>query len=182
MKQVYLQNQRIKLRAVEPEDSHTVWEVENDTAQWFENCMAAPLSEQVVADYAIGYDADPYRAGQLRLIVEQQHTGTILGIVDLYEISALHRHAFIGIYIIPEFRRQGYGAESLKLTLEYAFSILNIIQIGAKIVIDNEESINLFKKCGFSQCGILPNWLMSGNKTTDLLLFCKTSVSGCQSD
>lgn len=173
MHQTFLKDDILLLRAVNPEDADIMWEVETDSTQWIQNCMAAPMSRTMLMEYALSYSADPFREGQLRLIIERRVDNETLGIVDLYEISAIHRRAFIGIYVIPKFRQMGFGEKTLKLIEKFAFSILNLNQLGAKIVIDNKESINLFKKLNFSECGCMPDWIQTGNKWSDLLLFSK---------
>lgn len=167
----FLENERIRLRAVNPDDARVMWDVESDSSQWLQNCMAAPLSAHNIAEYALNYDADPFSTGQLRLIIETIDNKETIGIIDLYEISAQNRNAFVGIYVMPKFRKSGFGEESIEILKKYAFYVLNLNQLGAKIVYNNKGSINLFKKCGFIQSGMLPDWIQSGSKTMDLYLF-----------
>ena len=173
MRHKFLEDDILLLRAVNAEDAETMWDVENDSSQWIENSMSAPISRTVLTDYALSYKADPFHDGQLRLIVEHKADKTIAGIVDLYEISAIHRRAFIGIYILPAFRNRGLATRALDLLENYAFSLLNLDKLGAKIVINNKESIKLFRKQNFSQCGCIPGWIRTGNEEKDLLLFSK---------
>lgn len=173
MREKFLEDDILRLRAVNPEDANIMWEIENDSTQWIENCMAAPLSNTIITDYALSYDADPFSAKQLRLIAELKEDKNVIGIVDLYDISAINRNAFVGIYIIPKFRNEGFGERALILLEKFTFSLLNLNNIGAKIVIDNKESVKLFKKLNFSECGCLPNWIVSGKESKDLLFFSK---------
>jgi len=168
-----LENAHIKIRAVEPDDAETMWIAETDSEQWIINGMAAPFSRQNLIDYALTYDADPFRAGQIRLIIEKKDNGSIIGIIDLYDISALHRHAFAGIYIMPAMRLKGYAEMALNLIEEYAYRLLNLRQIGAKIMTGNNASTRLFKKCGYVLRGEIPAWFHSGNEFKDLMLFSK---------
>ena len=169
----FLENDKIRLRAVEPEDVKIITEVESDSSQWIDNCMCAPISYQMITEYALSYDADPFRAGQIRLMIESKETKSIIGIIDLYQISAQNRTAFIGIYILPRYRRQGLGLESLSILEKYAYFLLNLNNFGAKIVYNNVESINLFKKAGFTHSGTLPEWIQTGKVRRDLMIFTK---------
>lgn len=177
MNERFLENDLIRLRAVNPDDVSVMWEVESDSTQWLQNCMAAPLSSQNITDYALSYDADPFSAKQLRLIIELKENQETAGIIDLYDISAQNRTAFIGIYLIPRFRKLGLGTISLKILEKYAFYILNLSQLGVKIVYNNKDSINLFKNCGYNNTGTLPNWILSGNERLDLYLFSKNLLT-----
>lgn len=177
-----LRNGNLHLRAVEPEDALTMWEVESDSSQWIANSMAAPLSFRNLQEYAMNYDADPFRAGQLRLILCRTadesdsllpKSATTIGIVDLYEISPLHRHAFIGIYIIPEFRQKGYAGKAIALIIDYARNLLGLNVLGAKTAESNHASQRLFTKYGFTPCGEFPQWLQAGQKRESMKLFAK---------
>lgn len=170
---IFLEGNRVRLRAVNREDAASMMIAESDSSQWVENEMSAPLSKDNILEYASTYDADPFRAGQLRLIVEKKSEKEIVGIIDLYELSAIHRRAYIGIYIFPEFRKQGFAKESIELLESYARQLLNLRLLGAKIAGSNAPSIILFSKGGYSLCGTLPAWLQCGADTTDLLLYVK---------
>lgn len=168
-----LEDETIRLRAVEPEDAGIMWDVESDSAQWIQNSMMAPISRQMLLEYALDYDADPLRAGQLRLIIERKSDGAPVGIADLYDISAGHRHAFSAIYILPEYRRQGLAAKSLKLLEQYAYQLLDMHHLAAKIMEDNNISIKLFEKCGYKKRGVLPEWFATAGKHKALYIYSK---------
>ena len=170
---MFLENEIIKLRPVEPEDAETMWIVESDSEQWMQNGMSAPLSRQNLTDYALSYDADPVRAGQLRLIIESKPEKGIIGIADLYDISVQHRHAFVGIYIFPHVRRSGLALASLDLLERYAFNLLNIRHLVAKVMEDNAASSNLFEKAGYVYRGELPEWYQTGNEFRPLKILSK---------
>lgn len=175
----FLEDDMMRLRAVEPEDAAELWEIETDSRQWLENGMMAPYSRHNLKEYAETYDADPIRSGQLRLIINIKKEkpgkcrGDIAGIVDLYDISASGRTALIGIYVREEFRNNGIGTHALRLTEEYARLLLNLRMTGAKISGTNKSSIRLFENAGYKKAGELPGWLMSGNNTFPLLIFIK---------
>lgn len=168
-----LENDILKLRAVEPEDATIMWEVESDSSQWIQNSMAAPLSSNIIYNYALSYDADPFSAGQLRLIVERKSDDGIIGIIDLYNISATHRNAFVAIYILPEFRRLGYAETAIGLLERYAFENLNLQHLAAKIMEGNDISVKLFCKCGYALRGIIPQWFQTGNIHKNLSIYSK---------
>ena len=46
-----------------------------------------------------------------------------------------------------------------KLLCEYAFGFLSLKQLYAHVAVDNEVCLKLFASCGFTQCGLLKNWL-----------------------
>lgn len=171
-----LQGSRLRFRALEPEDARAVWEIESDTAQWRQNGMMAPFSLRNLKEYALNYEPDPFRAGQIRFVAErldgaEDWNADVVGLVDLYDISAQNRTAWVGIYVRPCFRGAGYGPEMLQILQEYAVKILNLRQMGAKIVADNESSLAIFRKAGYTFAGSLPGWMLCEGIPVDLLFY-----------
>ena len=168
----FLSNARLSLRPVEPEDADFMWSVESDSLQWVQNSLVAPFSRENLIQYARNYEADPFLAGQLRLIIDNTE-GKRVGIADLYELSPQHHTSMIGIYILPEYRRMGIALDALSLIEKYALHILNLRQLAAKIVDGNEISMSLFLKAGYEWSGTLKNWIQSGPLTYSLHLLQK---------
>lgn len=165
---------RITLRAVEPADADFMFDVENDPDAWKYGDNIAPISRKLLRDYAMGYDADPFSARQLRLIVCDCRNGKQLGIADIYDISAIHHRGFAGIYILREFRKQGYAEEALNALSDYARNVLNLHKIWAHIEDGNIASEKLFIKCGFSKEASVSQWTCRADTYHDLLIFSKT--------
>lgn len=173
---------RLILRAVEPADADFMYEVDNDASAWTYSDTIAPLSRKMLRDYALGYDADPFRSGQLRLIVAEKDSHKPVGILDLYEISPLHRRAFAGIYICAECRRSGYALEALSAAREYARGMLAISKLWAKIPEGNVPSVNLFQKAGYEVEATLADWFSSAATSGNLLILsldCRKNPALC---
>lgn len=159
----------ITLRAIEPEDVEIMYEVESDESAWKYSDYLAPLSREILRAYAITYDADPFRSGQLRLVIDI--SGTPIGIADLYDISPRHLRADSGIYILPEFRKKGLAAEALECLKEYAKIRLGLHQLTATISENNTNAIRAYKKAGFSQTGTRPDWLRNSDSYENVMLY-----------
>ncbi len=166
----YLQREHITLRAVEPDDLDYLYLIENDSSVWYEGATVAPYSRALLHQYIDQYTSDIYRDRQLRLIVTLNTTGARVGIADLYEYDPTHNRAGVGLYINPEYRRQGYGRESLNALCEYAFDLLHMHQLYAIARIGNKASISLFTACGFNRHTILHEWIREHDHYTDALI------------
>ena len=82
-----------------------------------------------------------------------------MGAIDLYDVSVPDMMASVGISInAVERRRNGLATSALRLLSEYAFDILGLHQLHARIAVGNEASRRLFAKCGFTESGILRQW------------------------
>lgn len=164
-----LENDFIRLRAVEPEDLDILYRWENDTELWRYGSSIHPFSRFVIKEYLINSKQDIYQNKQLRLMIELKESQDAIGTVDLYDFDAFHRRAGVGILIDRAFREQGFGYQTLVLLKEYAFDFLKLNQLYAVIAIKNQQSVKLFEKAGFSQSGVLRNWLSSHNNYEDAL-------------
>lgn len=169
-----LHSKRLHLRALEPSDADFMYEVENDHEAWRYSDTIAPLSRKVLREYALTYDADPFSAGQLRLIITEEDNNNLVGIVDLYEVSSRHLRAFTGIYICKEYREKGYAEETLRLIEEYAHNNLHLHQLGAKVDETHTKAVKLFSELGYATSGKLEEWISTPDgKFNNLLIMTK---------
>lgn len=163
--------ERIKLRGVEPIDADFMFDVENDSDAWEYSDTIAPVSRKIIREYALTYNADPFSACQLRLIIAEKDGNSPVGIIDLYEISAVHRRAFVGIYICPGYRNQGYAKEALNGLCSYASKKLRLRKLAAYIAAGNEYSKRLFSSVGFEEEATLKEWLDTTSGQKDVSIF-----------
>lgn len=160
----------ITFRAIEPEDVGVLESIENDRTQWNLAEQIAPVSTELLREYAANYDADPFRSGQLRLVVTNDR-GDVVGLADLYEIDVIHQRAMVGIYILPDYRHRGYSLESLKKLEVYTANVLGLRQLAARVVSDNRVSIRLFRRAGYRKAGTLRDWYRRGHTFVDVHIF-----------
>lgn len=79
----------IYLRAPEEADVDKIFLWENDRGMWESSPAAAPVSRLQVWQYVQNYDADPLRAGELRMMAIDRDSGATVGHADLFEIDAI---------------------------------------------------------------------------------------------
>lgn len=159
----------IRFRALEPSDADILYDVENNESEWRHGDTLAPYSRHQLYEYALTYDPDPFRSGQIRLVAEDE-AGNAVGLLDLYEISAKNRNAFVGIYILPDFRKKGFGEFSLKELREYAFATLGLESLGARILTTNRVALRLFEKAGFKKVGVMMSWQRTAEGFEDVVI------------
>lgn len=154
-------NCELKLRAVEPEDVDMMFQAESDEAAWLYSDYTAPLSRELLRQYALTYDADPFRSGQLRFIIENGKTP--VGILDIFDISPRHLRADTGIYLLPKFRGKGLASKALEAAKDYSRNRLGLHQLTATVAQSNATAMLCYEKAGFKPTGTRPDWL----RTTD---------------
>lgn len=162
-----LEDDRIKLRALEPADADQLFLWENDPENWKVSNTITPFSRQVLTAYIDSVN-DVYSDKQLRLVIEHKISGEALGAVDIFECDFKNRRAGIGILIAdPANRGEGTGRRVLSLVLPYCFDILGFHQMYCNILSDNDRSLRLFEAFGFERCGLKKDWVLYNGKFFD---------------
>jgi diamine N-acetyltransferase len=167
----YLKNDKVSLRAMEPEDIELLYKWENDEEIWEVSNTVVPYSKFILALYIKNSDKDIYENKQLRLMIDSSD-GTTIGTIELFDFDPYHARAGIGIMIHDKnYRSTGNAMSALDLMIAYCFEKLNLHQIYANIGKDNHASIKLFSNAGFEIVGAKREWLKSGDQWKDELLF-----------
>ncbi len=155
----YLNNEMIYLRVPEPEDLDVMYDMENDPSSWDVSSFTVPYSRYVLKQYIQASQSDIFEDKQLRLMVILRKTNQVIGTIDLTDFVPLHGRAGVGIAVKRDFRKQGFACQALELLIRYSFDFLHFRQLYAYVSVKNEASHKLFSSCGFSQTGILKDWL-----------------------
>ena len=94
----------------------------------------------------------------------------LIGSISIHNINHLNRNAFIGIFIgEEEHRGKGYGAEAVRLIIEYGFKTLNLNNIMLSVHADNYTAIACYEKAGFREVGRFPEWVYKDGQYIDKL-------------
>ena len=147
----------INLRALEPEDLELVYRIENDAELWQWGASSVPLSRYVVRQYLEQQQADIYRDGQVRLVVEAD--GHAAGIADLTSFDPRHLRAEVGIVILSEYHRRGIATAALSRLHDYAAQTLHLRSLYAYVATDNQPAQALFRRLGYAEAGRLQRWI-----------------------
>ncbi|MCE5205996.1 MAG: GNAT family N-acetyltransferase [Porphyromonadaceae bacterium] len=168
-----LENKELLLRAPEPEDLELLYKWENDTRLWEYGNATVPYSRFSLTQYLTESKQDIYADRQLRLMVQMQVSGVVIGMADLYDFDPFHQRAGVGILIDENQRNRGYGLQSLLLLGEYAFGFLSLHQLYAFVPEKNQASRRLFKKAGYLPAGTLREWLFRDDYYEDVQVWQK---------
>ncbi len=156
--------EKVRLRALEPEDLELLYEWENNDAYWVISNTVSPFSKYTLKRYMENSHKSIYETGQLRLMIDISEEKKTIGTIDIFDFDPFHKRAGIGILIADEAqRKKGYASMSLKCLIDYCFRTLQLHQLYCNILSNNSESIDLFKKMGFTESGMKKEWV----KTTD---------------
>ena len=142
-----LEDDAIRLRALEPEDLEFLYRWENETSLWDVGNTLAPYSRYNLKEYIAQSHEDIYTLRQLRLVIEAKESHLPLGMIDLFDFEP---HS-------------------------YAFEFLRLHQLYAHIPAENEASRRLFLGTGYTESGRLRDWLLHGENAQDVVVVQKIS-------
>ncbi|MFN5324837.1 MAG: GNAT family N-acetyltransferase [Bacteroidota bacterium] len=165
---------QICLRALEPDDRDLMYSWENDPRHWAVSGTLSPYSRHTVDEFLRGAQEDIYTNRQLRLVIDKNghHEKPTIGYVDLFDFDPPNLRAGIGILIGDESERgKGFASETVVLVCKYAGEVLNLNQLYCHIHSDNESSIRLFTKNGFTPVGKLQEWTKIAGQWKDVVVF-----------
>lgn len=164
----YLENQIVKLRALEPHDIEMLYQWENDTNIWLISNTFAPFSRHLLKQYIENSHLDIYTSKQLRLIIFAKQLKESVGAIDLFDFDPYHRRAGVGVLVHNiKHRNKGFATNALRLLADYCFNYLNLHQLYCNIASDNHESLQLFQKMGFQIAGQKSDWIFTTNGWKD---------------
>lgn len=166
-----LENELLKLRALEPEDLELLYRWENDSELWEVGNTRSPYSRFMLKQYISQSDTNIYENKQLRLMMVSVQSNQTVGTVDLFDFDIHNSRIALGLFVDEAFQGKGYAKAALKLTEDYVFNFLKINQLYVHIASTNKASISMFEKENFEKTGVLKNWIKSSDGYTDIVLF-----------
>ena len=170
-----LKNDIVYLRALEPEDVDLLYYWENNTDIWKVSSTIAPLSKFTLTNYVMDEgQKDIFEARQLRLVIAETKTERPVGLIDLFDFEPVDSRASLGIMINRENdRKKGFAKNALSLLEEYCKKFINLHQLYALTDSGNLASVEFFKSCGYTECGLLKDWHRNENGWNDQTEFQK---------
>jgi diamine N-acetyltransferase len=162
----------IRLRAPEPDDLDLLYRWENDPEQWKNSLNPAIVSRHALWNFLQSYDDNIFANGQARFMIDviENNVAVTVGTIDLCDFCGRDRRAFVSIFIDTPNRSYGYGHNALSQVINIARQSYNIEQLAAIIAADNTASLRLFTDAGFTQSGLMRNWLARGKARIDAVL------------
>jgi diamine N-acetyltransferase len=166
-----ISSDKIKLRALEPEDIDNLYIWENNYAEWEYSDNQIPFSRYTLERYIENATNSIYSTRQLRLVIEDNNDQCCIGFLDFFDFDPLNQRMAVGILIGEEkYRRKGFALEAILLGWEYSRKTFGIEQLYCHITENNKASIALFQKAGFEIVGRLKHWKKIADIWHDVLI------------
>jgi RimJ/RimL family protein N-acetyltransferase len=106
-----------------------------------------------------------------RFAIEAEGIG-LIGTVNLVSIDWKNRNAFHGMLLGDKnIRGKGYGVDTIKAIMRYAFDELGLHRLDTDIIAYNEASLHVYiEKCGWIEDGRREDWYFRDGRHWDKIL------------
>ena len=169
--QLVLPTPRLVLRPLLPTDAPAVYAMHADpvTLRYW---STPPWADPTLADELIARDLAAMAAGDyIRLGLERQSDGRLIGLCTLFAFTLPSRRCEIGYILARDCWGQGWMHEALLTLLDYGFGVLDLNRVEADIDPRNAGSRRTLDRLGFVQEGLLrERWIVAGEVCDTALL------------
>lgn len=163
-----LSNGTLRLRAPELGDLDFLYSLENNPSLWLASANVLPYSRYQLERYIRESAHDIYTDRQIRFVIERISDKVPVGCIDLTDIDPYNAKAEVGVGVLPEYRRSGYASGAFDILKSYCDNFLHLNQIFGFVSVHNEECVNLFINKGFTQSGLLKEWIRGEESYQDV--------------
>jgi len=170
-KEIFIQTTNLNIRPFTKEDSNELFALFSDTeAQRYTDIdLLKSLSDTQKRINSLNAKADNEEL--LFLGVFSRATKDFLGTISLYNIDYKHSFAFLGFQLAKDYWGRGLMHESLTAFIKFVFNELKLHRIEAQTFVENERSINVLNKLGFTKEGRLRQNFLIDEAFEDSYLF-----------
>jgi diamine N-acetyltransferase len=160
---------RVKLRPLEEADLPLLAEWRNQPEVWARFFNKFPISFSGQRDW---YKALLEERRKLLLIIEAIESSKPIGTIGFDNIDSINQRAEYGNLLIghDESRHLGFATEASILLLSYGFDRLNLNRVFLHVLADNVKTVNLYKRLGFREEGLLREAIFDQGKYKDVVV------------
>lgn len=97
MNKSYFCSERVRLRAMEPEDLEVMYAMENDSQTWDVTNFTVPYSRFVLKQYIENSECDMFADRQLRMMIVRAEDDALIGTIDITEFSPMHARGEVAL-------------------------------------------------------------------------------------
>ena len=163
-----LQGKTISLNPVTEEYLDFICEVESDESLW-------KYEESVLTDKKEIREKFTKRMVNNKIydyVVCRKSDGTPVGVAYIWSYSEERKSWEIGYAILPQYQKQGFCTESVKLLLKFAFTDLKAHKVVGMCNTENISSSAIMEKVGMVKEGTFREELYWQGRWVDQLFYC----------
>ncbi len=147
--------EKVILRALNKEDISKILEIHNNL-EIKKSAMFHPFPVSIEQDIEWFEKISEDKSNKfVYFSIIEKESNDFAGYTSLRNINWINRNCYFGITILPSMQGKGFGKEATSLMIDFAFNKLNLHKILLEVISDNKKAIELYKKLGFLEEGIL---------------------------
>ncbi|MBI9045932.1 MAG: GNAT family N-acetyltransferase [Anaerolineaceae bacterium] len=166
-----LQTERLILRQLTMEDIDFVFQHFHDHSVNQYLMDEPPVADVAQAQEIIEFYLEPEGKTHNRWGIVRKTDNLLIGTCGYHKWSQAYCRAEIGYDLSPAFWGQGYMSEALRAVIHNGFERMGLNRIDALVYIKNDPSLQLLKKLGFKQEGLLRDYFCLDGVFYDHYLF-----------
>ncbi len=171
MKKDMYTGERVRFRALNKEDVNYVTSQFNDPDIKSTVYEGAPFPLTTVDELKfIQAQSGVGNVNDYSFAIELIKTAQIIGVCGYNEIDWKNRNTELGMWIDKTHWNQGYGAEALKMLVDFAFDELNLHRVQLSYYTLNARGRRCYDKVGFQEEGVLKDFLYRHGKYHDKII------------
>jgi RimJ/RimL family protein N-acetyltransferase len=150
---IFLEGEKVFLRAFHEGDEEMVARIENHPGSRTTLFYAFPTNMQQQKEKIQKHLSDP---NAVVFTICRKDTGAAIGQTAFFRIDWVGRMAifYIGIAETKN-RSKGYGTDTVRAMLDYAFETINLNRVQLHVSVENTAAVKVYKKVGFQVEGTL---------------------------
>lgn len=130
----------------------TRWMNDLEVTRTLSAFSTGPMTEE---DEAAWYESQRAKPDEVFFAIYELATGRPVGSTGLHNVNHRHGTATFGIMIgEKECWNRGYGTETTRLMLDYAFGVLGLHNVMLTVMAFNRRGIRAYEKAGFRPIGV----------------------------
>lgn len=159
-----VKGKKVFLRYVRLEDFDEMTQMFRESEKFYKGLFSPPPDLESFKDYVARNDEDESEF----FVICRNKDEKIVGAINLSQIfRKAFQNAYLGYSLGVKYTGNGFMTEAINLVLKYAFKDLKLHRVEANIQPHNTASIEVVKRCGFTQEGFSPKYLKIGGKWRD---------------
>jgi RimJ/RimL family protein N-acetyltransferase len=153
--------ERITLRSVEEKDLEVMQIWANDPEiQYLLGGWHFPINKN---DQFKWFNNLSCQSNNQRFIIEVD-SSIVIGMANLLNINFKDGNAEHGLLIDKKYQGQGYGKDVVNAIMKFSFCELRLNRLDTTIIDNNQKSLNLFLKLGWTKEGVIRDWYFRNGK------------------
>ncbi len=168
MKSPFIAGERLNLRGIERKDlqKFVSW-IDDSEVTHYMFMGASPTYIELLIEQWENQIRNP---NEVIFGIVDKKEDLLIGSTGLYQINWISRSAEYRIIIgEKKFWDKGYGTETAKLLIRYAFEKLNLNRVWLGVNAENVAAVKSYEKVGFAKEGVLRKDLFRNNKYYDVI-------------